>query len=378
MITIPFILFRSKYIVYKINNRFCAGLSLLNRLQLISKGLFQYTLSFVHIVFVQLIEALLCLHCNNNTHHSLGLDKIMLVESENTPQIKLRDYGYFDFLNKGTDRSLVETIHTAPEAVDGRFTQKSNVWSAGIILLFLLTGKFPKESIESPNFINHVLTMLSNSQTFHCGEHTKDLICKMLSYDVEFRPSTLEIASHPWYSLTKFPDEPGRTNCLRNTLSDLLAKNNPRRSVVEIFEKQTSLHVNRLEKVINALKLASTTLDSDLVNPVDFERVLKLERLPEDDIFYILKFTSTKSGECSIKSFSSACKLWKICEINMLWFAFIKRCKNKELYMSIAEFEDLLNHSKTLLMPREEMKRFCDMTATNDKIYWNNFVQHFY
>ncbi|AFZ81408.1 Myb-like DNA-binding domain-containing protein [Theileria equi strain WA] len=319
-------------------SEFCRGLSLLNRLQLISKGHSYYTLSFVHIVFVQLIEALLYLHCNNITHGSLTLDKIMLVESESTPQIKLRGYGnnlifrinytgYFDFINTGSDQSTMEKIHAAPEALDGRLVQKSNIWSSGIILLLLLTGKFPTENVESPNFMNQVVTMLSNSQIFPCNEHIKDLVCRMLSSNMELRPSALEIANHPWYSLTNLPNEPRNIGHLKSTLNDLLVRNSMKRNIIEILEKQTSFHINKLEKVINALKLASASKDPDIVHSLDFERILMLERLSEDDIFYIIKYTSTKNGKCSIKEFSSACKLWKICEINMLWLTFMKRCK---------------------------------------------------
>ena len=85
------------------------------------------------------------MHNNKIVHRDIKPENI-LIESLDTFQIKLTDFGfatYFDEKNK-LDEVLGSPLYMPPEIVDQRkYTEKVDIWSAGVVSHILLTGKPP-------------------------------------------------------------------------------------------------------------------------------------------------------------------------------------------------------------------------------------------
>jgi len=94
---------------------------------------------------VQIARALEYCHRREIIHRDIKLENVMFGKDN---QLKLIDFGLS--ANSFTDLSLKDEIvgtpyYVSPEMSEGRgqATQKTDVWSLGVLLYFLLTNEFP-------------------------------------------------------------------------------------------------------------------------------------------------------------------------------------------------------------------------------------------
>jgi serine/threonine protein kinase len=125
--------------------------------------------------------------------------------------IKLADFGFVTMHgDKGsaTFRSTVGTpMFMAPEIVDmraqpGGYTNAVDMWSAGVLLYYMLSGTLPFDqlmpremAIRRENLGN---TALAEPRWDHISSDAKDLVRQMLRYDASERLRAPSIVSHPW------------------------------------------------------------------------------------------------------------------------------------------------------------------------------------
>lgn len=100
-------------------------------------------------------------------------------------------------------RTLVGTIwYMAPEVFNHSYTEKCDIWSAGIMLYIMLFGYPPfygetKEEIKQ-KVMSMELEFGEEDEDCEISEEVKDLIKKMLSSD-DVRPKAEECLNHPWF-----------------------------------------------------------------------------------------------------------------------------------------------------------------------------------
>jgi calcium-dependent protein kinase len=93
-------------------------------------------------------------------------------------------------------------IYVAPEVYQKEYTEKCDIWSAGVMLYALLCG-YPPFLSENEDEIKRKIMR----GKFKFGEdwdsisdEAKDLICKMLVPEKR-RPTAKECLDHPWFSM---------------------------------------------------------------------------------------------------------------------------------------------------------------------------------
>ena len=95
----------------------------------------------------QLLEAIQFCHVHNVAHRDIKPDNIV-IDKESQGAIKLVDFSAAQPFNQG-GRKLKQmqgkTEFTAPEVIKGRYDERCDVWSAGIVMFNLLSGKIPFE-----------------------------------------------------------------------------------------------------------------------------------------------------------------------------------------------------------------------------------------
>ena len=164
------------------------------------------------LYFRQIICGLNYAHTFSIIHRDLKPENI-LIASLFPPVVKIADWGMATFAppSHHLDTSCGSPHYASPEIVNGEKYQGSStdIWSCGVILYALLTGRLPFDD-------KNVRTLLAKVKA---GKYempswidplAKDLLSKMLVVDVKERITIPEILSHPWLA----PSPPSASSSL--------------------------------------------------------------------------------------------------------------------------------------------------------------------
>lgn len=137
-------------------------------------------------------------------HNELTVQNVMLDLSQgtSTPTPKIIDFGYARYSNQGIGSFMKEGLnpfYVAPEALNGVFSVKSDLFSVGVFLYHLLFGELPyfidlsKYKGDYPKIIDaitearHRQLTIPNRNLFELDEQLINTIHKALAFDVEDR-----------------------------------------------------------------------------------------------------------------------------------------------------------------------------------------------
>ena len=135
-------------------------------------------------ILIQIMSAINYCHKNGICHRDLKPENILLLNKEDNRnyQIKLIDFGLSHLIN-GKQRSRVGTAYyVSPEVLKGEYTEKCDIWSAGVILCILLTGEPPFNGPDDNVIYNKIRNYCYNfsDKWKSISNEVKDLISHML------------------------------------------------------------------------------------------------------------------------------------------------------------------------------------------------------
>jgi serine/threonine protein kinase len=155
-------------------------------------------------LFQDLINGLEYLHNQNITVRNLSASSLFLDSNYNLKISKFNTAKFYKY-EKLLKTPVCSLQYSAPEVILGKGYHGlfSDIWSAGVILYFILTGgKLPFYSENDEVTISKI-----NSNDFEIPEFisdsAKDLIRKILIKDCMKRLDIKEIKMHPWFNLNK-------------------------------------------------------------------------------------------------------------------------------------------------------------------------------
>lgn len=156
--------------------------------------------------FQQIISAVDYCHRFNIAHRDLKPENILLDKDHN---IKIADFGMAAWQVNKQDGMLYTSCgsphYAAPEIINGEPYNGSaaDIWSCGIILFALLSGKLPFDDEDCMALLGKV--MVGKFVMPHGIDPLgQDLIRKMLVMDVQKRITMSEIKQHPFYLLQRY------------------------------------------------------------------------------------------------------------------------------------------------------------------------------
>lgn len=155
-------------------------------------------------ILLQIVDALIFCHAQDVIHCDIKPDNVLL-GAEN--EIILADFGLSLF--KMTERPYEypwrgSLSYMSPEMLTpGKFNQKTDIWSLGVLLYVLSTGHYPFVAAtrgELSVCIKNTLTVDGNQLQFpaNFSEDAKDLILKMLVIDPDDRIPLEDVRRHQW------------------------------------------------------------------------------------------------------------------------------------------------------------------------------------
>eukprot|EP01133_Synstelium_polycarpum_P015232 gene15232-18028_t len=149
--------------------------------------------------FQQIITGLDYCHSRNICHRDLKPENLLL---NGDKKIKICDFGMGSIIRKDTllHTSCGSPHYASPEVVSGidYDGQKADVWSCGVILYALLTGKLPFDDENIRRLLNKVKNGAFVMPAF-IHKDAQDLLTKMLIVDPKKRISIKDIKKHPWF-----------------------------------------------------------------------------------------------------------------------------------------------------------------------------------
>ena len=144
-------------------------------------------------IFRQIVSTVQYCHKQNVAHRDLKLENILLDEKHN---VKIIDFGFAVIVNTVCKLDLVcgTTLYMAPEIVNHKdyWGPPVDVWSLGVILYVMLSGRFPFTGSNSAT-INKNIVKGSYIMPREISTSAQNLIAKLLSIDPENRPKCDEI-----------------------------------------------------------------------------------------------------------------------------------------------------------------------------------------
>ena len=190
------------------------------------------------LVTKQILQAIAYCHERGVVHRDLKPENILLDTSkEARGSIKVIDFGTASVFRKDDtkqehmNKEVGTAYYIAPEVINLHYTEKCDIWSIGVILYIMISGRPPFDGRNEREILTRVSTGVYSLETpewKQTSSAVKDLISKMMEVDYNKRLSASQCLDHPWIKKkvkTSFDQELslGALDNLRNfTVSILL------------------------------------------------------------------------------------------------------------------------------------------------------------
>ena len=159
----------------------------------------------------QILKAVTYCHKMNIIHRDIKPENIMITNREKNGclQVKLIDFGTAKIFEKGhqENKYVGSSYYMAPEIIKRKYDEKCDLWSIGVILYILLTGRPPFDGNDDDEILENVKKGVYDKWAYPfplLSAHAKDLIFKLLQYDPKKRLSAEEAIEHPWFKTAEF------------------------------------------------------------------------------------------------------------------------------------------------------------------------------
>jgi calcium-dependent protein kinase len=309
----------------------------------------------------QLLRAVSYCHSNNIVHRDLKPENLLLTPDLKT--LKVIDFGTSTFLS--SDRILKRkhgtSYYLAPEVLKGIYDEKCDIWSIGVILYLLISGRPPFPGKKDEEILRNVekgVFSIQGDVWKKVSPEVKDLIKRLLTYNPQLRPSANQALGHPWFS--KFEDfEEVSNNLALQSLSQFFTTQKLQNAVLTFMISQLG-HMEDMREASGVFQ----RLDRNKDGKISREELVSLYNLAG------IAFLGTNVE-----------KIIEKVDINGSGFIdyteFLVACRKKELVKNV---KDLENTFKSFDIDRNgritagELKEILG-DGTGDEGFWSTLIR---
>lgn len=187
----------------------CKGGELFDRIiDHIDNGI-MYTEKDAAEMILQVMSAIEYCHNKGICHRDLKPENLLYLYpgTEKDNPIKIIDFGLSQYISK--EAKLKTKVGTAyyvsPEILNGKYSEKCDIWSIGVILYVLLSGDPPFNGPNDNVIYSKIAKMkysFPKDKWENISDEAIDLISNMLKPENE-RYSASQVLAHPWFNIAK-------------------------------------------------------------------------------------------------------------------------------------------------------------------------------
>lgn len=151
----------------------------------------------------QILSAIAYCHRNNIVHRDLKPENLLLDKEGPDASLKIIDFGtsaIFDPKKQMTHK-YGTAYYIAPEVLSKNYNEKCDLWSCGVILYILLSGRPPFYGKNDKEILRSVLEghySIQGAEWAKISPEAKSLISRMLQFNPKDRITSEQALNHPW------------------------------------------------------------------------------------------------------------------------------------------------------------------------------------
>ncbi len=151
----------------------------------------------------KMLSALNYLHENKIIHRDLKLENFIFTKMGGDGEIKLIDFGLSRSYLEGEHMKKVAgtSYYMAPEVLKGDYSAMADMWSFGVVVFMLLSGRCPFGGHSDNDIQQNVLRgryVFKKPAWEGVSNEAKDFVTKLLVQKVDNRMTATEALDHPW------------------------------------------------------------------------------------------------------------------------------------------------------------------------------------
>ena len=156
-------------------------------------------------MFRQVMSSIEYCHKNGICHRDLKPENLLYLNEgpEKNNPIRVIDFGLSQYISpdKKLSTKVGTAYYVAPEILKGEYTEKCDVWSAGVILYIFLSGDPPFNGASDSVIYGKIAQMkftFPEKKWSKISNDAKDLIKHMIAPEKE-RYTARQVLDHPWF-----------------------------------------------------------------------------------------------------------------------------------------------------------------------------------
>ena len=233
-------------------------------------------------IMFQLFSAILNCHNKNIIHRDLKPENILIDREDNGYyQIKIIDFGTAKIFekDKAEQKVIGSCYYIAPEVLSKNYNEKCDLWSCGVILYILLTGRPPFGGPNEDDIIKKIKRGIYD-ESYLCSnsDEVKDLIRNLLNMDPNERLSAEASLAHEWFE--KIGTRDRILDLSANLIDDYLKKlinfkyQSKFQEAALTFLVHNNLHLPEVQEIYNVFNAIDGNCDGK-INKTELFQTLK-------------------------------------------------------------------------------------------------------